>query len=196
MPIGTRDAATSRRRTAPTSIRPRSGMHLSDIFILAADFVEEQRFRLAGTRVCALFARELKGESFASLVGREEPGPSAGTAGERHRRTMPPSLPASSAAMTRAIRSISNCCCCHSCIKATPGSAPSACWRRPSCLTGSATGRSRNSPWAPSVTSAASSTTSPGGLRPHLGGQLRRGFMVYQGGAAPPPVSPPRDQAG
>jgi hypothetical protein len=40
---------------------------LSDIFMLAADFVEEQRFRLAGTRVCALFARELKGEAFQSL---------------------------------------------------------------------------------------------------------------------------------
>jgi hypothetical protein len=39
---------------------------LADIFILAADFVEDQRFRLAGTRVCALFGRELKGESFGS----------------------------------------------------------------------------------------------------------------------------------
>jgi hypothetical protein len=40
---------------------------LGDIFILAADFVEEQRFRLAGTRVCVLFGRELKGETFGSL---------------------------------------------------------------------------------------------------------------------------------
>jgi hypothetical protein len=40
---------------------------LSDIFMLATDFVDEQRFRLAGTRVCALFGRELKGESFNSL---------------------------------------------------------------------------------------------------------------------------------
>ena len=39
---------------------------LGDIFILAADFVDEQRYRLAGTRVCALFGRELKGESFNS----------------------------------------------------------------------------------------------------------------------------------
>jgi hypothetical protein len=39
---------------------------LGDIFILAADFIEDQRFRLAGTRVCALFGRELKGESFGS----------------------------------------------------------------------------------------------------------------------------------
>jgi hypothetical protein len=40
---------------------------LGDVFILAADFVNEHRFRLAGTRVCALFGREMKGESFAAL---------------------------------------------------------------------------------------------------------------------------------
>ena len=56
-------AAPRRADIDPAAIRH----SLSDIFILAADFVEEQRFRLAGTRVCALFARELKGESFSSL---------------------------------------------------------------------------------------------------------------------------------
>jgi len=40
---------------------------LSDTFMLAADFVDQLRFRLAGTRVCALFGREIKGESFAAL---------------------------------------------------------------------------------------------------------------------------------
>jgi hypothetical protein len=40
---------------------------LGDIFMLAVDFVDEQRFRLAGTRVCALFCRELKGEPFSAL---------------------------------------------------------------------------------------------------------------------------------
>ncbi|MBV8791122.1 MAG: PAS domain-containing protein [Pseudolabrys sp.] len=40
---------------------------LGDVFILAVDFVDEHRFRLAGTRVCALFTRELKGESFTAL---------------------------------------------------------------------------------------------------------------------------------
>ena len=40
---------------------------LGDVFMLAADFTEHLRFRLAGTRVCALFAREIKGESFAAL---------------------------------------------------------------------------------------------------------------------------------
>jgi hypothetical protein len=40
---------------------------LGDTFLLAADFVDEIRFRLAGTRICALFARELKGDAFNSL---------------------------------------------------------------------------------------------------------------------------------
>ena len=40
---------------------------LGDTFMLAADFVDELRFRLAGTRVCALFGREIKGEAFTAL---------------------------------------------------------------------------------------------------------------------------------
>jgi hypothetical protein len=40
---------------------------LSDTFILAADAKAGHPFRLAGTRICALFCRELKGETFASL---------------------------------------------------------------------------------------------------------------------------------
>jgi hypothetical protein len=42
---------------------------LGDTFMLAADFIDEHRFRLAGTRVCALFCREIKGESFTPLWG-------------------------------------------------------------------------------------------------------------------------------
>ena len=48
---------------------------LGDTFILDADASAGHPFRLAGTRVCALFCRELKGEAFASLwtqVGRSE----------------------------------------------------------------------------------------------------------------------------
>jgi hypothetical protein len=40
---------------------------LGDTFMLATDFVDQLRFRLAGTRVCALFCREIKGEAFDSL---------------------------------------------------------------------------------------------------------------------------------
>src|SRR5471030_2900794 len=40
---------------------------LGDTFMLAADFVDQLRFRLSGTRVCALFGREMKGEEFQAL---------------------------------------------------------------------------------------------------------------------------------
>lgn len=56
-------------RPAPdrADIDPASIRHaLGDTFMLAADFVDEQRYRLAGTRICALFGRELKGESFSA----------------------------------------------------------------------------------------------------------------------------------
>lgn len=59
---GTRPAP-ERGDIDPTEIRHA----LSDTFMLAADFVDQLRFRLAGTRVCALFAREIKGEAFTAL---------------------------------------------------------------------------------------------------------------------------------
>jgi hypothetical protein len=40
---------------------------LGDTIMLAADFVDQLRFRLAGTRVCALFCREVKGEGFTDI---------------------------------------------------------------------------------------------------------------------------------
>ncbi len=40
---------------------------LGDTFMLGADFTDQLRFRLAGTRVCALFGREIKGEAFSLL---------------------------------------------------------------------------------------------------------------------------------
>jgi len=55
------------QRSAPTrsEIDPGAIRHaLGDTFMLAADFIDGIRFRLAGTRVCALFGREIKGESF------------------------------------------------------------------------------------------------------------------------------------
>lgn len=59
---GTR-VAPERADIDPGDIRHQLG----DTFMLAADFVDVLRFRLAGTHVCALFNRELKGEDFASL---------------------------------------------------------------------------------------------------------------------------------
>jgi len=57
-------------RSAPTrsEIDPVAIRHvLGDTFMLAADFIDGIRFRLAGTRVCALFGREIKGERFNAL---------------------------------------------------------------------------------------------------------------------------------
>lgn len=57
-------------RQAPerADIDPAAIRHaLGDTFMLAADFIDQLRFRLAGTRVCALFCREIKGEEFHAL---------------------------------------------------------------------------------------------------------------------------------
>jgi hypothetical protein len=56
-------AAPERGDIDPAAIRHALG----DTFMLAADFVDQLRLRLAGTRVCALFAREIKGEAFTTL---------------------------------------------------------------------------------------------------------------------------------
>lgn len=57
-----------RRAPDRSEIDPAAIRHaLGDTFMLAADFVDQLRFRLAGTRVCALFCREIKGEAFAQL---------------------------------------------------------------------------------------------------------------------------------
>jgi hypothetical protein len=70
---------------------------LGDTFILADDPAEGPVFRLAGTRVCALFGRELRGEGFAAVwskasrqsvrdllavVGNETIGAVAGASGQ------------------------------------------------------------------------------------------------------------------
>jgi hypothetical protein len=57
---GTR-VAPERGEIDPAEIR----LALGDTFMLAADFIDQLRFRLAGTRVCALFCREIKGEVFS-----------------------------------------------------------------------------------------------------------------------------------
>ena len=58
------------QRSAParSEIDPGAIRHaLGDTFMLSADFIDGIRFRLAGTRVCALFGREIKGEGFNAL---------------------------------------------------------------------------------------------------------------------------------
>jgi hypothetical protein len=55
--------APERNDIDPVAIRHALG----DAIMLAADFADQLRFRLAGTRVCALFGREMKGEEFTTL---------------------------------------------------------------------------------------------------------------------------------
>jgi hypothetical protein len=55
--------APERNDIDPVAIR----QALGDAIMLAADFADQLRFRLAGTRVCALFGREMKGEEFTTL---------------------------------------------------------------------------------------------------------------------------------
>ncbi|TDQ27298.1 PAS domain-containing protein [Phyllobacterium brassicacearum] len=59
---GTR-AAPERKEITPAPMRS----YLADTFILQASGTSEPRFRLAGTRICSIYGRELKGLSFASL---------------------------------------------------------------------------------------------------------------------------------
>jgi hypothetical protein len=56
-------ALPERSEIEPSAIR----VALGDTFILGAEPGEDPRFRLAGTRVCALFGRELKDETFTAL---------------------------------------------------------------------------------------------------------------------------------
>ncbi len=58
-----RRPAPERAEIEPAAIR----QILSEAFILALDHSDGYPFRLAGTRVCALFGRELKGQSFLGL---------------------------------------------------------------------------------------------------------------------------------
>ena len=55
-----RNAAPERADIDPGAIRH----SLGDVFMLSVDFGGEFRFRLAGTRICALFRHELKNEPF------------------------------------------------------------------------------------------------------------------------------------
>jgi hypothetical protein len=63
---GTR-AAPERGEIEPSAIRKALG----DVFILELDRVAGHPFRLGGTRVCALFGRELKNERFIDLWDTE-----------------------------------------------------------------------------------------------------------------------------
>ena len=61
-------AAPGRGEIDPVAI----SQALGDTFTLSADFVDQLRFRLAGTRVCALFCREIKGEILSELWSEKD----------------------------------------------------------------------------------------------------------------------------
>ena len=58
--------APERADIEPAAIR----QVLGDTFVIEANGIENHLFRLAGTRLCALFGRELKAESFTRLWQR------------------------------------------------------------------------------------------------------------------------------
>lgn len=87
--------APERDEIDPAAIRK----SLGDAFVLASSFSREHHYRLAGTRVCALFCREMKGQSFTApwetasqhaledlltIVGEESIGAVAGATGYTH----------------------------------------------------------------------------------------------------------------
>lgn len=168
---------------------------LSDVFILAADFVEEQRFRLAGTRVCALFARELKGESFASLWNEKS---------REHLRALLENVTEDNAAIVAGVVGRNEegnpldlellllplVHQGHARVRAIGVLAATELpfWLGARPVMDLTLGTVRHL--------GGELDSGPRRFTAHLGGQLRRGFMVYQGGIAAPPAGPPRDQAG
>ena len=118
---GTRPAP-ERTEIEPGAIR---GV-LADAFILALDRGSGHPIRLAGTRLCALFGREIKGESFLDLWASTS------------RPTMEGLLSILSDECTGTVASAtgrnenasSNCCCSRSAFAGRFSRAPSACWRR------------------------------------------------------------------
>src|ERR1700745_3578035 len=62
--------APDRSEIEPQALRE----HLGDIFVLAYEASSGYPFRVAGTRVCALFGRDMKNTSFSALFALENRG--------------------------------------------------------------------------------------------------------------------------
>jgi hypothetical protein len=157
---------------------------LADTFILARDAGQNCRFRIAGTRVCALFGHDLKGVNFLNLwaapsrnhigtllmiVAEESIGVlasvgaiSAAEAGRNLELLLLP-LRHHGRADTRILGAL------------VPHEPPP--WRGTHVLTSLAAGTHRYV--GPSVADAIGSSSAP---RPQ--GRLRHGFVVYDGGQA------------
>ena len=185
-------------RPAPerADIDPAAIRHsLSDVFILSADFVEDQRFRLAGTRVCALFDRELKGESFGSLWSE---------ASREHMQALMTSVVEEKAAIVAGVtgRNIEGdplelellllplAARGHARIRAIGVLAATELpfWIGSRPVKELMLGTVRHL--------GGGLDSKPRRFATQLGGQLRRGLMVYQGGAASRAPNPPTGKAG
>jgi hypothetical protein len=169
---------------------------LGDIFILAADFVDEQRYRLAGTRICALFGREMKGESFnASWTANsrnqmaemltELAGEHTGfVAGVTARNADGAATELELLLLPLAHRG-------HARVRAIGVLAATDLpyWVGDRPITELALGTVRH---IGAETGRPPLRTFTSGKASQMGGQLRRGFMVYQGGL----MDPPNEKAG
>jgi hypothetical protein len=144
-----RRAAPERAEIEPGAIRGA----LSDAFILSLDAARGHPVRLAGTRVCALFGRELRGEPFLRLWAADSRTIIAGLLailGDERIGT----VAARPGGTAPAMSSISNSCCCRSTRHGRVSPVPSVCWRRSELRHGLARARSVRSRSAAAATSA------------------------------------------
>jgi hypothetical protein len=103
-------------RLAPerADIEPAAIRHvLGDTFVTEMSGSENHLFRIAGTRLCALFGRELKAESFLKLWSRTaRPRSASCLRWSWTRRSASSPAPPGPPPTTSWRRSISSCCCC------------------------------------------------------------------------------------
>jgi hypothetical protein len=144
-----RRAAPERAEIEPGAIRGA----LSDAFILWLDAARGHPVRLAGTRVCALFDRELRGEPFLRLWAADSRTIIRACSRSSAANASAP-LPARPGGIAPAMSSISNSCCCRSTRHGRVSPVPSACWRHSKFRHGLARARSVRSRSAAAATSA------------------------------------------
>ena len=185
--------APERAEIEPAAIR----RVLADTFILSFDPAAGHPFRIAGTRVCALFNRELKGEAFLDLwsmesrrdirdllmiVADESVGVAASASGMRAAQAGPRSLrtPNDSVRLELVLLPLSH----HGrtdarFLGALAPSEPPA-WLGTSPLAGLTLGTHRYV--APAASAPPPLTIAPKAHYGLGGGRIRQGFVVYDGG--------------
>ncbi len=119
----------ARRLNAPRSSPAQSARCSANLHSRSWTMTRRHPFRLAGTRVCALFGRELKGESFVDLWAPASRPPSS-ICSPFSRTKASARSPARPRTTTTASRSNSSFCCCRSAPAGPASRAPSAFWRR------------------------------------------------------------------